>query len=82
MRNLRTLSAALVLTLVLTMPALAGHIETMREQPQPTPAPASVTSNEETNVVSADGHIETPAAIADATAQATLNLISAVLALF
>ncbi len=83
MRNLRTLGAAFVLTLVLTTPALAGHIQTMREeQPQPTPTPASVTSNEETNEVSADGHIGTPAAIADTTTQTTLNLISVVLALF
>ena len=82
MQNLRTLGAAFVLTLILTIPALAGHIETPVAAPQPAPSPASVTSTEETNAVSVDGHIETPAVVADATTQATLNLISVVLALF
>lgn len=80
MRNLRTLGAALVLTFMLTVPALAGHIETPVTSPQPLSTSATATPEQGTNSVA--GHIETPLASTDAATQAVLSLINSVLALF
>src|SRR5947209_19550638 len=78
MKNLRTLSAAFVLTLVLAAPAFAGYIECPVASPTPPAAPAfaghiecgvappdsapAITGSDTGNVA---GHIETPVAPTD-----------------
>lgn len=79
MKTLRTFGAACVLTLMLTVPALAGHIETGVAPPQP-PAPTPTTSGPDTGGTA--GHIETGAAPTDPVITTALSLIQSVLTLF
>ena len=79
MKNLRTLSAAFVLTLVLAAPAFAGIIECPVASPTP-PAAAPTTTESDTGNVA--GHIETPVAPTDPVTTAALSLLQSVLALF
>lgn len=83
MKNLRQLTVALAFTCALAVPAFAGQIETTVTQP--TPPPQAATAGQiETTVA---GQIETTGSVSEATAldsaaQAALNLIQTVLALF
>ena len=70
MRNFRTFSAALVLTLALAAPTFAGIIECGVAPPAPPPAPASA---------SAPDAGDTPT---DPVTEAALSLLQSVLALF
>ena len=82
MKTLRQLCVALVFTLALTTPALAGDIETMIVPPPPSQAQTATTNGEiQTGVT---GQVETPSGEATATGSATnaaLNLIQSVLSL-
>jgi hypothetical protein len=83
MKNLRQLTVALVFTCALAVPAFAGQIETTVAPPSPPPQ-AATAGQIETTVA---GQIETTGSVSEATAldsaaQAALNLIQTVLALF
>jgi hypothetical protein len=81
MKTLRQLSVALVFTLALTIPALAGDIETMIVPPPSQAQTATTNGGIQTGVT---GQIETPSGEATATGSATnaaLNLIQSVLSL-
>lgn len=82
MKQLRLLGAACVLALMLTATASAGHIETGVISPEPSPSPSQEVTVEEVGDSSIAGHIHTGVETTDATTQATLNIISVVLALF
>jgi hypothetical protein len=84
MKNLRRLSVALVFTLVLTIPAFAGEIDTGKTSPPPSqPTQAATTEGEiDTGIT---GQTETGSGEVSATNSATeiaLNLLQSVLALF
>jgi hypothetical protein len=80
MKNFRSLSAALVLTLVLAAPASAGHIECGIAPPTP---PAATSDTTEPDAGSVDGHIEIGVAATDSVVtEAALSLLESVLALF
>jgi hypothetical protein len=83
MRTLRQLSVALVFALALTVPALAGDIETGKTQPPPSNQTTATTEGQiETTVA---GQIETgssEATAADSATEIALNLLQSVLSLF
>jgi hypothetical protein len=78
MNHLKTFGAALVLMFILTMPALAGHIEIGYAPPPPPPTP----TNAATDADNVAGRIETPATSEDAVTDIALNIASSLLALF
>jgi hypothetical protein len=81
MKTLRQLSVALVFALALTIPALAGDIETGKTQP---PSPATITAQGDIQTT-VTGQEETGSGEAAATDSATdiaLNLLQSVLSLF
>lgn len=76
MKNLRTLTAAVVLSFLLTVPALAGEMECPIAPPPPPATPATAAEGETGNGVSGE-------VIADDTlAEVALNLLGNVLTLF
>jgi hypothetical protein len=83
MKTLRQLSVALVFALALTVPALAGDIETGKPQPPPSNQTTATTEGQIDATVA--GQIETGSSEATAAGSATgivLNLLQSVLALF
>jgi hypothetical protein len=82
MKSLRQLCVALVFALALTVPALAGDIETGKPQPPSSQTTATTEGQIETTVA---GQIETGSSETTAAGSATeiaLNLLQSVLALF
>lgn len=83
MKTLRQLSVALVFALALTVPALAGDIETGKPQPPPSNQTTATTKGQIDATVA--GQVETGSSEATATDSATeiaLNLLQSVLSLF
>ena len=83
MKTLRQLSVALVFALALTVPALAGDIETGKMPPPPSNQTTATTDGQiETTVA---GQIETisgDVSATDSAAEIALNPLQSVLALF
>ncbi len=84
MKKLRSLSAAFVLTLILALPAFAGHIHTgiTCTDPEHSPTSLSATTIPETDSSGELGHIHTGDSSTDLLTQATLDLLLDVLSLF
>ena len=84
MKKLRSLSAAFVLTLILALPAFAGHIHTgiTCTDPEHSPNSLSATTIPVTDPSGELGHIHTGDSSTDLLTQATLNLLLDVLSLF
>ena len=80
MKNLRTLGAALLLSLILALPAFAGHIHTSIQDPEPSPTPTATTSETDANDVA--GHIHTGVSSTDSLTEVALSLLQSVLPLF
>ena len=84
MRNLRRLSGAIVFTLALAVPALAGDIQTTVTSPPPAQPAQTATLNGDIQTT-VTGQAETDSSEATATDTATeiaLNLLQSVLSLF
>jgi hypothetical protein len=84
MKNLRRLSVALVFTLALTIPALAGEIDTTKTSSPPSQPAQTATVNGQIDT-GITGQTETGSGEVSATDSATeiaLNLLQTVLALF
>jgi len=85
MKTLRQLCVASVFVFALAIPAFAGEIQTGVASPQPAPTQQAAANGEiQTGVA---GQIETTGSVSEATvidsaAQAALNLLQTVLALF
>lgn len=84
MKKLRSLSAAFVLTLILALPAFAGHIHTGITCTDPEHAPNSLSATTIPEIDSSGelGHIHTGDSSTDLLTQATLKLLLDVLSLF
>lgn len=83
MKTLRQLSVALVFAMALTVPALAGDIETGKPQPPPsTPTAATSEGQIETTVAGQEETCSGEAAVVDSATDIALNLIQSVLSLF
>jgi len=78
MRNLRRLGTAVVLTLVLALPASAGYISTGKSDPPPPPAPTTVAADEMSGGETSAERDET----SDSLTGAMLTLSGLVLSLF
>lgn len=84
MRNLRRLSGAVVFTLALAVPALAGDIQTTVTSPPPAQPSQTAAPNGDIQTTVA-GQAETDSSEATAAGSATevaLNLLQSVLSLF
>jgi hypothetical protein len=82
MKTLRQLSVALVFASALTVPAIAGDIETGKSQPPPSPATATAQGEIQTTVTGQDETGSSEATAADSAMEIALNLLQSVLALF
>ena len=86
MKTLRQLSVALVFALALTVPALAGDIETgITQPPPPSQAQAQTTTTDGDIQTTVAGQAETGSSETTATGSATeaaLSLLQSVLSLF
>ena len=83
MKTLRQLSVALVFALALTVPALAGDIETGKPQPPPsTPTAATSEGQIETTVAGQEETGSSETTVADSATKIALNLLQSVLSLF
>lgn len=81
MKQLRSLGAACLLALALTVSASAGHIQTGVTDPPPPPQ-SSATTTTGTDTASEASDSTTDEAQSSSLVEAALNLISNVLALF
>jgi hypothetical protein len=84
MKNLRRLSGAVVFTLALTIPALAGDIQTTVTSPPPAQPAQTATLNGDIQTT-VTGQAETDsseATAADTATEIALNLLQSVLSLF
>ena len=82
MKTLRRLSIASVFTLAMTIPALAGEIETPIVQPPPSQAQTATTDGEISTGVAGQGNTgSSEATITGAAAEAALSLFQSVMSL-
>ena len=79
MKNLRTLCAACVLTLVFAMPAFAGYMDTDFAPPPPPPPPAATAVN--TGGGNVAGYMDMDFTSPDPVTEAALTLLQIVLSL-
>ena len=82
MRTLRQLSVALVFVLALTVPALAGDIETGKPQPPPSPMTATAQGDIQTTVTGQEETGSSEATTSDSATEIALSLLQGVLSLF
>jgi hypothetical protein len=81
MKTLRQLSVALVFTLALTIPALAGEMETGKTTPPPTTT-ATTAGEIHTTVTGQEETGGSEAIATDSATEIALNLLQSVLSLF
>jgi hypothetical protein len=81
MKTLRQLLVALVFTLALAIPALAGEMETGRTTPPPTPT-ATTAGEMQTTVTGQEEANSSEATATDSATEFALNLLQSVLSLF
>jgi hypothetical protein len=83
MKNLRRLFLALVFTLAVTIPTLAGEIDTTITSPPPQSAQTATTNGEiDTTVAGQAGTGSSEATSTGSATNAALNLLQSVLSLF
>ena len=83
MKTLRRICVASVFTLALTIPAIAGDIETTVTSPPPSNAQTATTNGEiSTGVTGQAGTGSSEATATDSATEAALNLLHSVLSLF
>jgi hypothetical protein len=82
MKTLRQLLVASVVTLVLTVPAFAGQMDTMIPAPPPPAQPATAQGEISMTVIGQEDANNSEATATDSATEIALNLLQSVLSLF